>query len=67
MKKLDDEIVWIDEEVKLEMLWRKDKESKQPEIPIVPFKDTEAPLNILLIDHFWNELKQWFLSGDAPK
>ena len=57
MKKLEEEVGWIDEEVKIEMLTRKNKELKEPEVPIIPFKETEAPLNILLLEHYWNELK----------
>ena len=67
MKKLEDEVGRIDEEVKIEMLTWKIKEHKEPEIPIVPFKETEAPLNILLLEHYWNELKSRFLADDAPK
>jgi len=67
MKKLEEEVGWIDEEVKIEMLTRKNKELKEPEVPIIPFKETEAPLNILLLEHYWNELKQRFLADDAPK
>ena len=48
MKKLENEVGRIDEEVKIEMLTWKKKELKEYEVPIVPFKETEAPLNILL-------------------
>ena len=67
MKKLEQEIGRIDEEVKIEMLTWKAKDQKPPEVPIIPFKDTEAPLNLLLLEHYRNELKNWFLAEDAPK
>jgi hypothetical protein len=65
MKKLEQELSRISDDVKRELIHKKEIEYRPKAIPTINLENGEYPLNLLLNEHHREDLKERFVSDDG--